>query len=88
MFAAGSRFDRACATAASVPGELRSVRLFVVQGSQRISVAQVAIAGADNSFAVSFGMPERLAAGSASLVAQTSLAPDEVPLATASFAVA
>jgi hypothetical protein len=84
LFAAGSGIDEGCTADGSTPA---GARLFLVQGSQRVSVAHVATSGADHSFSISFGVPATLQPGNASVVAQTTLDPHETPLATASVSV-
>ncbi len=67
---------------------LERVRLFVVQGSTRVSVAQVnAVKDQDYGFEVVVGLPTTLAAGPAQVSAQTSIEPDSTALATAELVV-
>lgn len=84
--ASGSRFYVGCVEAGSEGDPLQGIRLFVVQGDQRTSVARVNASGDDRSFSIPFGVPQTLAAGTARLEA---LAPadDPTPLAVAEFSV-
>lgn len=67
---------------------LERIRLFLVQGSTRVSVAQVnAAADQDYGFEVVVGLPTTLAAGPAQVSAQASIEPDTAVLATAELVV-
>jgi hypothetical protein len=88
LYASGSGFDARCANPTAPRGALAAIRLYVVQGSSRVSVAQVNASGADNGFALSFGVPGNLAPGPAALVAQLSQRADAPQLAVADFVVA
>jgi hypothetical protein len=86
----GRRFDRSCADSegATATGEGASrlgVRLFVVQGRTRISVAQVD--ATSGGFTVQIGVPAGLIAGRAEVRAQRGLEADEPPLARSEFVV-
>lgn len=77
---AGSGFDASCGRKGAGDGPLKGIRLFVVQGDQRVSVAQVDATGSDRSLQVAFGVPPQVKAGSAKIVAQIGVEPDRTPL--------
>lgn len=74
----GARFADGCGSDAE---PLQGVRLFVVQGSERISIAQVN-ADSEQAFGVVVGLPEAIESGPAEIVAQASLEPDAEVLAS------
>ncbi len=90
VFASGERFSTRCGVAgSSVPksaAPIRGIRIYVVQGKERVSVAQID-AGADDSFTLSFGIPATLAKGSALVSAQLSTDEKAPVLATTAIVI-
>lgn len=85
LYAAGRQFDVRCVDPTQASGAAQGIRLYVVQGDQRVSVAQLNASGVDNSFSTSFGVPTNLAPGPALLVAQASSQAETPALASADF---
>ncbi len=90
VFASGERFSTRCGVGgSSVPksaAPIRGIRIYVVQGKERVSVAQIN-AGADDSFTLSFGIPSTLAKGSALVSAQLSTDEKAPVLATTAIVI-
>lgn len=85
---AGSGFDASCGRKGAGDGPLKGIRFFVVQGDQRVSVAQVDASGSDRSLQVAFGIPPQVKSGSAKIVAQTGTDAGSTPLASTDVTIA
>src|SRR4051812_48833334 len=66
---------------------LQGIRLYVAQGDQRVSVAQVNATGDDDGFDVLLGIPAALAAGETELVATGSAKEGAPEIASAGFTI-
>ena len=90
VVASGERFSTRCGVGgSSVPksaAPIRGIRIYVVQGKERVSVAQIN-AGADDSFTLSFGIPPTMAKGSALVSAQLSTDEKAPVLATTAIVI-
>ena len=84
--AAGRRFSERCGSDGGAA--VKALRLYVTQGTLRLSVAQVDAGGDDAGFEVTFGIPELLEPGPAQVVVTRSEDEDAPVLAAAQFVVA
>jgi hypothetical protein len=88
--ALGTQFTK-CATgtpaAAGSKTPLKGVRLFIVQGSQHISVAGVDAGDPNAGFSATFGLPPGLTSGPARVQAQIGVGANAAPLATAELVI-
>ena len=87
MFVAGARFFDGCVRRGSTGTPRPGIRLFVVQGGQRVSVALVNPTGADGEFSTRFGAPTTLSAGTAQVVAVDDATDTSDAVATMTFTV-